>query len=237
MTRKKGNTDDQSEKSIEAPPEKLTLDKLLKKVEAAKAKGIHGNSATGSAGEEFASLKQGWLRRPTGAKMKQLMAALEANDIRIQPTSFDAIAVPEGVELAFKNPKVLAEQVNDLTFVEIKSGRREELPEDFSGFFFALTYREIQAAIALGNKHVVALVNVEKPEQGIFITNVWSLLDRSTSTNWQLSIQLGKEMQALESSEQTTIADQPEVERKVMDEVFLKVAQRLASRRASNRGM
>jgi len=224
------NADAQPEKNVEAPLEKVTLDKLLVKIEAAKARGIYGNSGTGAAGEEFATLKQGWLRRPTGVAMKQLMAALKASNIHIQPTSFDAIAVPPGVELAFNDLKVLAEQVKDLTFVEIKSGRRDELPEDFSGFFFALTYREIQAAIALGDKHVVALVNVEKPQQGVFITDVWSLLDRSTSTNWQLSIQLGKERQKPAPSDLPAISSQPDVERKVMDEVFLKVAHRLASR-------
>jgi hypothetical protein len=217
-------------KEIQSAPDRLSLDALLERVEKAKKKGVHGNSASGAVGEELAVFRQGWRRRPVGDQMKNLMWALKENQILIEPTSFDALVVPKDVAFNLSDRDVLKESVSKVTFVEIKSGRRKNMPEDFTNFFFALTFREIQAAMALGDRHVVALINLDKLERGIFITDVWSLLKRATSSNWQLSIQLGPD--GVPRLKSDGVVREPQIDggRRIVEQVFSTVAEHLAAR-------
>ncbi|MDQ8048082.1 hypothetical protein [Luteibacter sp.] len=130
---------DQAEpkKDVQGPPERVTLDALLEKVAEAKRLGSV-NSASGALGEELAIYKHGWTRRPVGKEMANLLAALKQNGIDIQRTSFDALLVPDDVELELGTLYGLAERIKKATFIEIKSARRKNMPADFTEFFLPL---------------------------------------------------------------------------------------------------
>jgi len=75
-----------------------------------------------------------------------------------------------------------------MTFIEIKTANQGRVRADFSGYFFAFTEGEIEAAEALGNRHKVMLNNNLTGET--LLSSVPELLVRARSTTWQLSIQL-----------------------------------------------
>lgn len=142
---------------------------------------------SGARGEATALLTQpDWYPRPRGPELKTLLAALAADGIMIRPTSFDAIAAPR--PLSFDDPSLLRGQLQQSTFIEIKTANQPRVKPGFAGFFFALTEAEIIAAEQLGPRHRVVLFNNLTGE--MLSTSVPEILARSKSTNWQVSVQL-----------------------------------------------
>jgi hypothetical protein len=128
------------------------------------------------------------IARPTGKALKALLAALAETGIVIRKSSFDAIYLPEDVPLGKFEGVELKRAVSKMTFVEIKTANQSRVRPDFSGYFFALTEGEIQAAEVLGERHKVVLFN--KLTNVSLLTSIPDLLARARSTNWQVSIQL-----------------------------------------------
>jgi hypothetical protein len=146
-------------------------------------------SAHGVGGERDAvAVAENWVARPKGAGRRVLMAALTATGITIKPTSFDAVALPKGTSLDFEDPTAVERALLSLVFVEIKTANQDRVKPDFSGFFFALTEGEIDAASKLGDRHRVALYNGRTGV--LLLTSVPELLKRARSTTMQVSIHL-----------------------------------------------
>lgn len=139
---------------------------------------------------EIASIQANddWIPRPKGQQLKNILAALEQTGIIIKRSSFDAISIPTNTKIDFDDIESIVKYILDITFIEIKSANQERVKEDFSGFFFALTENEINAAEQLGHRHKVALFN--KITSKIVITSVPEIVSRSKSMTWQVSVQL-----------------------------------------------
>ena len=141
----------------------------------------------GAAGEALAIASTGhWIARPKGAVLKLLLEELAQTGVVIKASSFDAISVPDTVDLA--NPESVRANLAQMVFIEIKTANQSRVRPGFGGFFFALTENEIAAADQLGTRHQVALFNKATGE--VMMTSVPEILKRSRSMTWQLSVQL-----------------------------------------------
>lgn len=141
----------------------------------------------GAAGEvdAIASVTD-WIARPKGAQLKLLLEELAATGINIKPSSFDAIAGANQVD--FDDRSSIRAAIDRMVLIEIKTANQPRVKPGFSGFFFALTENEISAADQLGSRHQVALFN--KITEKLLLTDIPSILTRSRSTTWQVSVQL-----------------------------------------------
>lgn len=168
--------------SYDAPPKK-PLDLIREK----RSHLARLANQSGAAGElaALASMDH-WTPRPKGSALRRLLDALASDGIYIKASSFDAMATP--VPLAFGDLDVLRTQLMQTVFIEIKTANQARVKAGFAGFFFALTEREILAAEQLGDRHRVALYNNLTGE--LLLTSIPEILERSRSTNWQVSIQL-----------------------------------------------
>ncbi|MBX0289599.1 hypothetical protein K3G63_04070 [Hymenobacter sp. HSC-4F20] len=143
----------------------------------------------GAAGEvRLLQEMENWVPRPRGKGLKILLDCLRATGISIKASSFDAIELPNVQALDFTSSEQVRELLPEMVFIEIKTANQARVKADFSGFFFALTESEIQAADALGSRHKVALRNNITGETRI--TSVPEILGRAKSSSWQLSVQL-----------------------------------------------
>lgn len=131
---------------------------------------------------------EGWLPRPKGNELKNLLSALKHREIVIKGSSFDALYVEPSIPLDLNDPESIRLALPHITFIEIKTANQERVKDDFTGFFFAITENEIRAAELLGDRHKVALFN--KKTSKTTITSIPELIDRSKSRTWQVSIQL-----------------------------------------------
>ena len=146
----------------------------------------------GAEGEKDAMiLFENLIDRPKGKDMKNLLDALTQLDLNIKSTSFDKID-SGGVNIDFSDVNHLVQILPRLTFVEVKSTDRASIPEDFSGYFFAITENEIDASIILGEQYRVLLIN--KVTGYKKWTTVQALLERAKSKTWQVSLNLGEEL-------------------------------------------
>ncbi|MEH0788922.1 hypothetical protein [Vibrio alginolyticus] len=142
----------------------------------------------GASGEKLAiGVHSNWIERPKGHELTNILSVLAEHKIVIKRTSFDAIAIP-CIEIDLNSCDSIREHINSFIFIEIKTTSKASVREDFSGYFFAFTENELNAAEQLGDRHRVALVN--KRTERILITSVPELLARARSTNWQLSINI-----------------------------------------------
>jgi hypothetical protein len=143
----------------------------------------------GAAGEQVALADmQHWVARPSGKRLKILLAELEATGHVIKTTSFDAIHIADVDRIDFTDAAVVRAALPRMTFIEIKSASQARVRPGFAGFFFALTEGEMAAAEVLGPRHRVALYNKLTGE--LKLSSVQDILARARSSNWQLSVQL-----------------------------------------------
>jgi hypothetical protein len=143
----------------------------------------------GAAGEvEALARNSHFVPRPKGPALRVLMSELKKAGIDIKRSSFDAIAVPNGVTLELADPISVRAALPVLVFVEIKTANQARVKPDFSGFFFAFTEGEITASDALGSRHCVMLLN--QATGAMLLTSVPEILARAKSTTWQVSVQL-----------------------------------------------
>jgi hypothetical protein len=129
-----------------------------------------------------------WVSRPKGKALKVLMSALRESGILIKPSSFDAIAIPNAIQVDFRNIASVTAGLQHMVFVEIKTANQSRVKADFSGFFFALTENEITASDVLGARHRVLLYN--RTTDSRLLTSVPEIIARARSTTWQVSVQL-----------------------------------------------
>ena len=126
--------------------------------------------------------------RPKGVDLATLLTALRDSGVVIKKAGFDAIALPAGRDIDFADIASVKANLQDMTFIEIKTANQARVRPDFSGFFFAFTEGELMASEALGDRHRVMLLN--KVTGTMLLTSVPEILARARSTNWQVSVQL-----------------------------------------------
>ncbi|MFN1618290.1 hypothetical protein [Vibrio rotiferianus] len=148
------------------------------------------SNENGAIGEELIINNFNELRnRPKGKQSKNLLQALkEKENIVIKWSSYDALHIPKEIEIDFNDVESIKKSLQFITFIEIKSASQKRVKEDFSGFFFSLTESEISASDQLGDRHQVILFN--KRTEKILVTSVPEIINRTKSTNWQVSVQL-----------------------------------------------
>lgn len=165
----------------------MSLSSPLEVIAAKRAHVARLANEGGAEGEQKAlSIMKGWLPRPKGQELRNLFGELARSGINIRPSSFDALALPAPINLL--DPDQIRAALPYTTFMEIKTANQARVKPGFRGFFFALTESEISAAEQLGERHKVALYNKITGE--LQITSVQDILARTTSMNWQLSVQL-----------------------------------------------
>jgi hypothetical protein len=143
----------------------------------------------GALGERAAlAAMDDWLPRPRGPGMKNLLRVLEEAGTPIKSKSFDAIALEASERLRFDDLESIRSLLPSMIFVEIKTADQARVGKGFTGYFFALTENEIEAADRLGARHRVVLFNKRTDE--MLVTSVPEILARARSMTWQVSLQL-----------------------------------------------
>ena len=146
------------------------------------------SNKNGSNSEQILIEKNNWLPRPKGKDLKLLLKLLSKSGAKIKPSSFDAIYYPKKRKINFNDESSLQAILEELIFIEIKSANQDRVKDDFTGYFFAITENEINAAKKLGDRHKVVLYN--RKTEKLHLTSVSELIARAKSKSWQLSIQL-----------------------------------------------
>ena len=95
---------------------------------------------------------------------------------------------PRGRQVDFRDLSEVRRALGRMVFVEIKTANQDRVQDDFAGFFFSLTEKEVEAAEMLGTRHKVALYNAKTG--ALRITSVREVFRRSRSANWGVSVQL-----------------------------------------------
>ncbi len=93
---------------------------------------------------------------PTMSQKRLLLVEFAKRNLVVYGKAFDIVKLREPVDLddAFD----VSRKIEKITLCEIKSSRRK-LPEDFRGYFFALTAAELLVAQSLKNRFKFVLVN------------------------------------------------------------------------------
>lgn len=145
----------------------------------------------GASGERLILSAHGYqnlVPRPSGPAMTAILKALEMEGTKIKRTSFDAILLRPDAKPDFSTIESAAAAIEGAIFLEIKATTRANVADDFTGFFFAVTEGEMQAAERLGRRHRVVLYNQLTGKT--LETTVSDILARAKSATWQLSVQL-----------------------------------------------
>ena len=94
---------------------------------------------------------------PTAAERQALLVAFAHRGMVLYGAAFDLIQTPEIIDLS--NGDVIAEKLDQITVVEIKSTNRAEIGPDFRRYFFNLSTAELLVAQSLGKRFRFAFVN------------------------------------------------------------------------------
>jgi len=95
---------------------------------------------------------------PNASQKLLLLVELAKRNIVIYGKAFDILRVSGSVDL--DDPLAIRGNLEKITFCEIKSSSRK-LPEDFKGYFFALTGAELLVAQNLKQRFKFILVNIQ----------------------------------------------------------------------------
>lgn len=94
---------------------------------------------------------------PSASQKLLLLIELAKRNVVIYGKAFDILKLTEHVNL--DDAKAISRNLEKITFCEIKSSSRN-LPDDFKGYFFALTSAELLVAQNLKQRFKFILVNV-----------------------------------------------------------------------------
>lgn len=96
---------------------------------------------------------------PTKVQRRNLAMAFAGRDKIVYGRAFDAVRVPEEIDVNLDDLGSVESNLSDLTLYEIKSTKRQNLGDDFKGYFFALTTAELLVAQSLGDQFRFLLVH------------------------------------------------------------------------------
>lgn len=95
---------------------------------------------------------------PNAGQKLNLLVELAKRNVVIYGKAFDILKLSEYVDL--DDPVAIGRNLEKITFCEIKSSSRK-LPDDFRGYFFALTGAELLVAQNLKHRFKFVLVNIQ----------------------------------------------------------------------------
>ncbi len=95
---------------------------------------------------------------PSAGQKLLLLIELAKRNVVIYGKAFDILKLSEEVDL--DDPVAISRNIEKITFCEIKSSSRN-LPDDFKGYFFALTGAELLVAQNLKKRFKFVLVNIK----------------------------------------------------------------------------
>jgi hypothetical protein len=116
-----------------------------------------GQSTSKKAAKILVSKRIGFVV-PTGTQRQNLLVAFARRGKVVYGKAFDIVKLAEPVDL--NDIEDVERRLAMIIIYEIKSSKRE-LPNDFSGFFFALTGAEILVAQSLKEQFKFVLVNTQ----------------------------------------------------------------------------
>ena len=119
----------------------------------------HGNPTAKLAARILADSKQGYIV-PTAAQKKKIVIAFAKRGRIVYGKAYDIIRIRDGRPVDLDDQDDIERHLDTLTLYEIKSTRRPELNEEFSGYFFALTTAELLVAQSLKEQFRFVFVNV-----------------------------------------------------------------------------
>lgn len=135
----------------------LALDPLpILEVEA---NGIGSGSATSKLAMAMLTQGDASFRKPTRVQRRNLAMAFAADEKILYGKAFDALRVPDGVDVDLDNLQSVESNLAQLVLYEVKSTNRRNLGDDFRGYFFALTAAELLVAQSLGSQFRFLLVH------------------------------------------------------------------------------
>ncbi len=113
--------------------------------------------------------------------------AFAAEEKILYGKAFDALRVPDGLDVDLDDLESVEANLDQLVLYEIKSTNRKNLGDDFRGYFFALTAAELLVAQSLGEQFRFLLIHtltgdrLELTRQALFqkaraIYPSWSVL-------------------------------------------------------------
>ena len=146
-------------------------------------------SGSSTAKTALAMLTQGdpTFREPTKLHRRHIAMAFAARDKIVYGRAFDAVRIPDGLDIDLDDLASVEFHLAKLILYEIKSTNRSNLEADFKGYFFALTSAELLVAQSLGPQfrflfvHTLTGDRLEMGVQGLFeraksIYPSWSVL-------------------------------------------------------------
>jgi hypothetical protein len=95
---------------------------------------------------------------PNASQKLLLLVELAKRNVVIYGKAFDILKLSGNVDL--DDPIAIGRNLEKITFCEIKSSNRK-LPDDFKGYFFALTGAELLVAQNLKHRFKFILVNIQ----------------------------------------------------------------------------
>jgi hypothetical protein len=98
-------------------------------------------------------------KEPTKKQKNNLLIAFAKKKKVIYGNAFDIIKVTGDVDL--DNEESISNNINNITIYEIKSTGREDVEDEFKGYFFGLTTAELLVAQNLKKRYKFAFVNTK----------------------------------------------------------------------------
>jgi len=130
-----------------------------------------------------------WMARPKGNGLKVLLAALRESGVLIKGSSFDAISLPDASVVDFSDAAQVKSALPGPCAWSRSRPPQSRVQPGLSGFFIALTAREIVAAEALGPRHLWPCAT-QTHRGAATNTSPPAILARTEPSNGQLSVQL-----------------------------------------------
>ena len=101
--------------------------------------------------------KRGFHELKLGEKKNLAVVFAEEYKVALYGNAFDLVQCQNEVD--FTSMDDIRRNLESITVYEVKSTNKENLPEDFSGYFFDLTTSELLVAQSLGSHFKFAFVN------------------------------------------------------------------------------
>lgn len=117
---------------------------------------VDSGSATAKKAAQLLVQKQAGYIIPTARQKRNLVVACAKRDLIVYGKAFDVLRVTGTVDL--DSLEDVEAKLTQVVFCEIKS-TKQKLPDDFRGYFFALTAAEVLVAQSLKKQFCFVFVN------------------------------------------------------------------------------
>jgi hypothetical protein len=106
---------------------------------------------------EFLAKQDPLVRVPTKKEKTNLLIAFARKNKVIYGNAFDVVRLGKNIDLNVIESVI--DNIQHITLLEVKSTRKENIDENFSGYFFGLTTAELLVAQNLGDRYRFIFVN------------------------------------------------------------------------------